>query len=340
MQLQTSHKYTSRPSPPYAARDGRVGTRKRGNDGCMYVIAEDKRGVLSWRKGSAGKKAATSAAGRASPSGRRQERGAAPKPMLASTSNREPVFPVYAQPKLDGYRMLFDTRSQKAWSRTGKELAVPHIVHELRSMKLETGCVLDGELYLHGQRFQDIQHMVNSEHPDLEFWVFDMFRTKSGGGAEQFTQRYAELAAVLEHSKGQRVKLVPTRLLSSPAAVEALHNKMAAKGFEGLVLRTPESPYVHGRSAHLIKVKRFMDAEFKVTGYKARKDGVGIVWSCETQAGDTFWVNDPKGPAPGSIRSKRMVNTYLTVQFQDEFDTGIPRFPVAKGFRDAADLER
>jgi ATP-dependent DNA ligase len=260
--------------------------------------------------------------------------------MLASPYKGEPEFPVYAQPKLDGYRMLYDARTGVAWSRTGHELSVPHILKELKAIKCGS-CILDGELYLHGRRFQDIQRMVNSESAELEFWVFDMVLGEEGG--EQFTERYSELVRVFKRvpaAKRAHVRLVPTTLVHTAAGVDALHDKMLHKGFEGLVLRTPSAPYVPRRSTHLIKVKRFMDAEFAVTGFKARKDGVGIVWQCATGEGAKFWVNDPHGPPPASASSKakRRVGAYLTVKFQDTFHTGIPRFPVAKGFRDAADF--
>ena len=259
--------------------------------------------------------------------------------MLASPYKSEPEFPVYAQPKLDGYRMLYDARTGVAWSRTGRELSVPHILKELTAIQCGS-CILDGELYLHGRRFQDIQHMVNSESSELEFWVFDMVVLGEGGG-EQFTERYAELASVFKRvpaGKRAHVRLVPTKLVHTVAGIDALHDQMVTKGFEGLVLRTPSAPYVPRRSTHLIKVKRFMDAEFAVTGFKPRKDGVGIVWQCATGKGAQFWVNDPHGPPPASSKAKRRIGTYLTVKFQQTFDTGIPRFPVAKGFRDAADF--
>lgn len=45
---QTSAKYRNRPSPPYPANECPQGTKKRGNDGKVYVVKLDSRGIGRW----------------------------------------------------------------------------------------------------------------------------------------------------------------------------------------------------------------------------------------------------------------------------------------------------
>jgi hypothetical protein len=47
-QRQTTTKYRSRPSPPYPANECAQGTKKRGNDGNLYVVKLDRRGIGRW----------------------------------------------------------------------------------------------------------------------------------------------------------------------------------------------------------------------------------------------------------------------------------------------------
>ena len=52
----TTKKYSSRPGPPYAANKCAEHTRKRGNDGLMYVARADIHGVNRWVKCSSTKR--------------------------------------------------------------------------------------------------------------------------------------------------------------------------------------------------------------------------------------------------------------------------------------------
>ena len=86
---------------------------------------------------------------------------------------------MYAQPKLDGVRLLIGRKNGEvvAMTRTGKK--VNHADHIIRDMghKLKEGDFWDGECYVHGVPFQEISGSFRraGAGQDLEFWVFDMF---------------------------------------------------------------------------------------------------------------------------------------------------------------------
>ena len=70
------------------------------------------------------------------------------------------------------------------------------------------------------------------------------------------------------------VQVVPQTLLKSMAEVEHFEDMMLEAGFEGVMLRSPDAPYKHGRATlregFLMKLKRFTDAEFEVVGFTER----------------------------------------------------------------------
>ena len=42
-------KYSTRPSPPYPAKEFLPGDKRMGNDGCMWEVFMNARGVKRWR---------------------------------------------------------------------------------------------------------------------------------------------------------------------------------------------------------------------------------------------------------------------------------------------------
>ena len=89
------------------------------------------------------------------------------KPMLARVYNPEkpPTFSNYClQPKLDGVRCLVHLQRGKVVevkSRNQKPLVLgAALLGELGCIKTADDIWLDGELYIHGQRFPVIQGMV------------------------------------------------------------------------------------------------------------------------------------------------------------------------------------
>ena len=114
---------------------------------------------------------------------------------------------------------------------------------------------------------------------------------------------------------------------------------MLVKGYEGIMLRTPESPYEFKRSKFLQKYKVFVDEEFEVIGFdKEIQNKIPLVlWICKTKDGKEFTCR-PKGTHAERAELYKNADKYigkkLTVVFQEYTDDGIPRFPVGKGFRD------
>ena len=258
--------------------------------------------------------------------------------MLAKDFNKDGSkmnFPVLVQPKLDGMRMIYDSRTNKAISRNGKGDKTQSQTKILAALKSANwhGATLDGELYKHGFNFQQVMRGVATQ--SVEYHVYDIVSEKP------FKQRYAELKSWYDAAPSSLktlVKLVPTYNANSLSDITRYQDKFLSEKFEGAMVRNPDSPYVHGRTVYLQKFKKFDDDEFKVVGYKPHAAG-GVVFECITKSGKTFHAAPSAAlKAQTSSNPGKFVGKFLTIQYFGLSESGIPRFPQAKAFRDKSDL--
>jgi len=264
-------------------------------------------------------------------------------PMLAHDFHKrgkDIKFPCYVQPKLDGVRCIF--RNGVLTSRQGKVFPnMEHIVNDLKDVEL----VLDGELYSDTLNFQQFVGLVRKKkHNDAEkvllrqvkYWVYDCVNDTP------FEERHATLREKFVN----HVHLYPfvyrliTEECKTKAELKGFHDRFAAEGKEGLIIRNKTGLYqLAARSKDLQKYKEFEDAEYEVVGFG---DGEGqekglVIWNCKTKKGQTFHVR-PRGTHEDRAKifkeAGKYVGQMLTVRFQELTDEGIPRFPVGIAFRD------
>lgn len=173
--------------------------------------------------------------------------------------------------KWDGYRLGVTIVDGKAnlWSRNGLPWGskVPSIVAALEKLNLQTAA-LDGELIAgRGTQadFNELQaHLGNEKRKvSIALVLFDLLHLE-GFSIEQ---------APLIDRKG-----LLERLLASPPpglgySSHSIGNaakafSMAAKeGFEGIICKRADRPYVHSRGRDWIKVKHLPSDEYAVVGY-------------------------------------------------------------------------
>lgn len=271
------------------------------------------------------------------------------QPMLAKDKTDKIKYPCYGQPKLDGVRcMSFWNEEDRIipLSRGNKEwLTVGHIVNELNSL-LGKDSMFDGELYIHGMRFQAITKLVGSIKPEtctLEYHIYDM-PSVDGDDTLPFCDRLEGMKTLSLASNGL-VKMVETVVLNSWEEVKAYETKCVEAGYEGAIVRNADGKYRFGyRSSDLIKIKSFQDSEFKVIDCRegeGKMEG-SAVFICQNDINDeTFDVI----VACSMEERKEMfdnMNDYigriLTVKHFGRTDKGLPRIATGKAFRLAEDL--
>jgi DNA ligase 1 len=110
--------------------------------------------------------------------------------------------------------------------------------------------------------------------------------------------------------------------------------RVEALGGEGLMLRQPGSTYEVGRSATLLKVKTFQDAEATVVGHQAgagkHKGRLGALL-VRLADGKEFAVGT--GLTDKERESPPPVGSVIAFRYQELSDAGIPRFPSYVGVR-------
>lgn len=294
---------------------------------------------------------------------------------------------VYIQPKLDGIRCLVKIEKDQVvlLSRKGKQFVwLDHLREEaLIFLKAYPGLILDCEVYaekIYGKlepgnkkvysytegdpellidyRFEVISgatRPVRKEpHPledQLSLYVFDI--ADPTGELDQ-DERFEILKGLFARPEMKRVcphiKRVETKDISYYEEVEDYHDEVAAKGYEGVVLRARDLMYESdGRSLRMRKYKHFVEEECVIVDI-SHDQGVNrdqFCWVCEKEIENEDGTKETKtfkAKPEGTTEQKRewydnseeYIGKLLTVKYQklDAEIEGIPRFPIGKAIRD------
>lgn len=168
--------------------------------------------------------------------------------------------------KLDGMRFRFDPVLGRLLTRTNKEISAPEYVRE---ELVRIGLPLDGEIFAGVGNFQRCISVARKKVPVEEEWrthltlqVFDVVDTTA-----PFTERYRTLKHAIP-ADHPFLQIVPQTVIENRSYdLFAELDKAIANGHEGLMLRNVTVLYEHKRSANLLKVKKFHDAEATVRAY-------------------------------------------------------------------------
>jgi DNA ligase-1 len=254
---------------------------------------------------------------------------AAPPLLLAERwDNATDLSGWWMSEKLDGVRAYWD--GKQLLSRLGNVLHAPDwFVDGLPAVPL------DGELWMARKMFQRTVSIARrqdkSDHwRQLRYVIFD---APSQTGA--FEERLQFLHDLFAHKQLDFALAHGHDRCKNLAHLQAELTRVEELGGEGLMLRQPQSKYSAGRSATLLKVKTFRDAEAKVIGHQPgagrHKGRLGALF-VELPNGTRFSVgtgfSDAERSAPPPIGST------ITFRYQELSDGGVPRFPSYVGVRD------
>jgi len=294
------------------------------------------------------------------------------KPMLSGkfddfkTESLGLTYPLMGTPKMDGIRALMVDGNLV--SRTFK--AIPNVfIREKLEADLPDN--VDGELMdVQGWEHTQSSVMDRKGQPDFLFYVFDYVKD---GLEKPYTERMKDLKVL--KLPAYCVKVLPVEIKNHDELL-ALEEQFVSEGYEGLMLRKPDSVYKCGRGTlkkmDLVKVKRFVDAEAKIVGYEeqmentneAERDNFGRTkrssaqaglvgkgtlgrWNVEGINGEFKGVAFGLGTAKGVTQEMRQawwdnrdkfVGKIVTYKYQAAGSVSAPRIPVFKNFRDKNDM--
>ena len=265
------------------------------------------------------------------------------KPMLAHDFTKTPVTSGITQPKLDGIRMVVNTRG--LYSRSNKPIvAVPHIAEALAEfIKDHPTVTLDGELYNHELKdnFQKITSLVRktvnlgadelAESKELvQYHIYDMF--DSANPDMTFMQRYnwIQKNVHLVNKKAVGIHLVPVAICETSEEIDVMYGEYTQAGYEGQMIRQ-DAVYENKRSKGLLKRKEFITEEYQVVEvHEGQGNWAGYAkrLTLKMPDGTTF--------SSGIRGSQSQLKTLLenpnidwaTCRYFELSNDGVPRFPV------------
>jgi DNA ligase-1 len=265
------------------------------------------------------------------------------KPMLAHDFTKTPVTSGITQPKLDGIRMVVNTRG--LYSRSNKEIvAVPHIAEALADfVKDHPTVTLDGELYNHELKdnFQKITSLVRktvnlgadelAESKELvQYHIYDMF--DSANPDMTFMQRYnwIQKNVHLVNKKAVGIHLVASAICETTEEIDVMYGEYTTAGYEGQMVRQ-DTVYENKRSKGLLKRKEFITEEYEVVQvHEGQGNWAGYAkrLTLKMPNGTTF----SSGIRGSQAKLKELLDNpnidWATCRYFELSNDGVPRFPV------------
>lgn len=285
------------------------------------------------------------------------------KPMLAQTLEdfSDLKFPVLATPKLDGIRCL--KVNGQVLSRKFKSIPNRHINALLSS--LPDG--LDGELMIPNAAFNSIQSavMTVAGEPDFRYYVFDYVKNIE----TSYQTRMTDLICL--ELPDYCIKIIPS-LIKNESELRQFEEQSLIEGYEGAMVRSPNSPYKNGRSTvkegYLLKIKRFKDSEAVILDFEERMHNANEAVTnalghtersshkanlIPTNTLGAFVVEDLYSKMKFKVSTgmddvarqhawnnqESLKGKILKYKFQEAGMKDLPRFPVFLGYRDERDMD-
>ena len=223
--------------------------------------------------------------------------------------------------KLDGVRGYWD--GKQLLSKNGNRLYPPEtFVRDWPPFPVE------GELWGGRSRFEKTVSIVKKQQPhngwlQLKFAIFDV--PQSDG---RFIERMARAIEWLAKHPTPYAYVIPQAKVRDSDHLQQELKRIESLGGEGLIVRRPDTYYKDGRTAEILKVKNYQDAEAKVLAHlpgKGRNQGrlgallVALDDGTQFKIGSGF--RDAEREAPPSI------GEVVTFKHYGKYPSGIPRFP-------------
>jgi len=191
----------------------------------------------------------------------------------------EIAYPVWVDPKLDGLRMIaIKTKGVVTlFSRGGQEFEnFPHIKKAIEELP-EDECVFDGEVM--GEDWnatQSVAFSTTSKKDDsktfynifdqLSFIEWETQKSVLAYVREDWPSRRSNLESLMKNNQSPYLRLVEGLMVANENELREQYSVYLDQGYEGLMVKDPNSTYVFDRSKAVRKLKPTQTFDGKIVG--------------------------------------------------------------------------
>lgn len=190
------------------------------------------------------------------------------------------TYPVRIEPKWDGFRCIAVKSGGKVtlFARSGRVFDRAKKIDAWLEKHMQDGWVLDGELM--GEEWNDTASIVSSKknHKDdsaLNYFVFDCLPLdvwKTHSESKPYVDRLTEMYDLLDGVKGP-VFFAEGRTVKNEEELLKYYHECVEKGYEGIMIKRLDTPYVFDRSMNVMKLKPIVTYDGVVTEVLEGKEG-------------------------------------------------------------------
>lgn len=184
---------------------------------------------------------------------------------------------------------------------------------------------IDGELFSERGKFEEISSIARSTEPKgwykLKLHVFDVPNAEGN-----LFERLSVLEKYLQEHPTPYIQIIPQIAIQNPEHLQQFYQSILAEKGEGVVVRNPNTTYIKGRSAQILKMKPVADEECTVIAHHQGKgkhaDRLGAI-TCENhrgrfRIGSGFKDKERENPPP--------IGSLITYRYRGLTQQGKPRF--------------
>lgn len=259
----------------------------------------------------------------------------------------------WVEPKFDGLRgavLAFNhTLISGAVTLTGMDIPnAAIIVKEIAERSDFNGMVLDGEFM--GRDWNESQSIVKSQklHPDIEhlhYQVFDMLTVDEWNNkscARPLRERKVALARALRFPL-THVHLVPHKEVRTVTDVKLQMEQHVKAGYEGIMLKDPDSTYSFKKNNDWLKCKPIHEADFFITGaFEGRGKNAGMLGALQIMNEDlavecevgTGFDDATRIQLWADFKNEKLIGRQVQVEYQEITEDNSLRFPSFMRMRD------
>lgn len=218
------------------------------------------------------------------------------KPMLATLVDDLPIGSDWLyELKWDGYRCLAEVKGGEVrlYSRNGLDLTdryaaiTSHLQSTLATRKIDL--LIDGELVVVNEagipKFEYLQEYGNNSERQIIYYSFDLLYLDKFDLRElPLAERRKYLEQLIDKKSGY------IQISKQYTDGKSLLSQAKKLGFEGIIAKKKDAPYLSERSSYWLKVKLIQEEEFIVCGYtfpKNNREAFGSLLLGEYRAGNS-----------------------------------------------------